>query len=262
MNDVVATFDRRRNPDGGFGPRADTPSEPEPTALIALAFDDGLARRWLISDQQADGSIGLRAGGVFRDVTALGALALPAGPARERALDHVEAVAGRNVPDPAMTAEGWSWTDGAHGWTEPTAWGYLSLRLLRPTATARIADAAAMFAERECVGGGWNYGSRTTVGTDLHPYVQTTGLALLALGATAPELTDRGVDRLRDLWRSEASGDLSLAVASCALRAFQAPDAVDAERANRERAGMGTDDNVIFAWQAFAQGAAGPWSVR
>jgi hypothetical protein len=262
MNDVLTDIDRRRNLDGGFGPSVDSPSEPEPTALIALAFDDDAARRWLLSDQQADGSVGVRVGGAFRDVTALGALAIPTGPARERALDHVEIVAGRNVPDPAMTASGWPWTDGAHGWTEPTAWGCLALRLLRPTATSRVTDAVAMFAERECVGGGWNYGSRTTVGIDLHPYVQTTALALLALGGTAPELTTRGVDRLRETWRSEASGDLSLAVASCALRAFRAPDAVEAERRNRERAVMGTEDNVIFAWQAFALGAMGPWVVR
>lgn len=261
MTDVRTNIDRRRNLDGGFGPGVNTPSEPEPTALIALAFDDDLARRWLVSSQQADGSVGVRVGGAFRDVTALGTLAMPVGPARERALDHVESVAGRNVPDPAMTASGWPWTDGAHGWTEPTAWGYLALRLLRSTATSRMADAVVMFGERECVGGGWNYGSRTTVGVDLHPYVQTTALALLALGSTAPELTTRGVHRLREMWRSEASGDLSLAVASCALRAFKAPDAVYAERANRERAEMGTDDNVTLAWQTFALGATGPWSV-
>lgn len=255
-------IDRRRNLDGGFGPRIDMPSEPEPTALVALAFDDEPARRWLISDQRSDGSIGIRAGGAFRDVTALGALALPSGPSRERALDHVLTVAGRNVPDPAMTAAGWPWTVDAHGWTEPTAWGCLAMRLLRPSETARVADALAMFAERECVGGGWNYGSRTTLGVDLHPYVQTTALALLALGGSAPELTTRGVRRLEETWRSEASGDLSLATASCALRTFQSADAIEAERANHARADIGTEDNVILAWQAFALGAIGPWSDR
>ena len=121
------------------------------------------------------------------------------------ALRSVTRAGARSHPDgcrtkragPAMTAAGWPWTVDAHGWTEPTAWGYLALRLLRPSESARVADALSMFAERECVGGGWNYGSRTTLGVNLHPYVQTTALALLALGGSAPELTTRGVVGLR-----------------------------------------------------------------
>jgi hypothetical protein len=262
MGDVVTNLDRRRHNDGGFGPLVGMASEPEPTALMALAFNDGPARQWLAAAQGDDGSIGVRVGAAFRDVTALAGLALPAGPGREHALDHVEMEVGRNGPDPAVTAFGWPWTDGTHGWTEPTAWGYLALRRFRPSATARITDALAVFTERECVGGGWNYGSRITLGVDQRPYVQTTGIALLALGESSSDLTTRGLHRLRRDWRSEASGDLSLAVASTAFRTFGAPDAADAERETRVRAAIGTNDNVIFAWQAFALGASGPWVVR
>ena len=128
--------------------------------MVALAFDDTVARQWLQGNQAADGSIALRAGSVIRDETPLGALALGPGPGRERALDHVVRYQGANGDDPLVNAFGWPWTDNTHGWTEPTAWGLLALRTLRPSATDRIADAIALFEERECVGGGWNYGTR------------------------------------------------------------------------------------------------------
>ena len=99
------------------------PSEPEATSLMVLAFNDAAGRRWLSSAQLPDGSIGLRAGAVFRDVTALAAMALPAGDPREQALDRVLTTAGQNGPDPTIVAAGWPWTDDAHGWVEPTAWG-------------------------------------------------------------------------------------------------------------------------------------------
>src|SRR5829696_7557286 len=138
-----------RNDDGGYGPVAGAPSEPEATAMIAIAYGDDRSRSWLIDTQQADGSIGERVGSVVRDVTALGALALSPGAEREQALDHLISVAGQNGADPTMLTAGWPWTDGAHGWTEPTAWGLMAMRL-RPSATERLADALAFFDEREC----------------------------------------------------------------------------------------------------------------
>ena len=62
----------RRNPDGGFGPVPGAGSEPEPTALAALALDDPDAAAWLEDAQGDDGSVGVRAGAVFRDLTARG----------------------------------------------------------------------------------------------------------------------------------------------------------------------------------------------
>jgi hypothetical protein len=214
----------------------------------------------LEASQAPDGSLGLTVGSVVRDVSALGALALGAGAPRERALDRVAAVAGRNGPDLEVTHFGWPWTDGTHGWTEPTAWGLLALRTLRPAATDRIADAFAMFRERECVGGGWNYGSRVTLGVDLRPYVQTTAIALLALGDAEPDLSQRGVSVLEQRWRSEIEGPLSVATAACALRSLGSPEAQSARDAV-----MATDvaglDTVASAWIAFALDGHGPWSA-
>ena len=154
--------------------------------MVAIAFDDTVARQWLQGGQAADGSIVLRAGSVIRDETPLASLALGPGPGRERALDHVVRYQGANGDDPLVNAFGWPWTDDTHGWTEPTAWGLLALRSLRPSATDRIADAIALFEERECVGGGWNYGTREIFGVDIPPFVQTTAVALLGLGDARP----------------------------------------------------------------------------
>ncbi len=250
----------RRNDDGGFGPVAGASSEAEATALVALAFDDAPARAWIMANQREDGSLGLKVGSVFRDVTPLGALALPPGPERERALDTLTGVVGRNGSDPAVAAFGWPWTKGAHGWTEPTAWGLLALRLLRPTAADRIDDALAVFRERECVRGGWNYGSRVTLGVELRPYVQTTALALLALGDAESDLSDRATTELERSWFGESEGLLSLATATCALRARGSREADAAASALRRSPHRDTGDTVTLAWVAFATDDSGPWS--
>ena len=261
---ATAELEARRNEDGGFGPVIGAPSEPEATSLMALAYDDLGARRWLEAAQLSDGSSGLRAGSVFRDMTALVALALPPGAARERSLDHLVTIVGMNGPEPAVTATGWPSTDDAHGWVEPTAWGLLALRRCRPSARDRIDDALGLFRERECVAGGWNYGSRTTLGVDLVPFVQTTGLATLALGDEEPDLATRGVATLEQRWRSESAGLLSLATAACALDragSAQAPDARDeVMRARATGSPTGSDDNVVAAWMTFALDRVGPWA--
>ena len=250
-----------RNDDGGFGPVANAPSEPESTAMMALAFDDDRARAWLKDAQLADGSIGLQAGSVVRDLTALGALALGVGDAREAALDHLVTVAGANGADTTIETAGWPWTVGTHGWTEPTAWGLMALRL-RSTAEQRFADALSFFGERECVGGGWNYGAPDTLGVQIGPFVQTTAVALLALGHDAPELSARGLRVLERSWRSEADGVLTLATSICALRQARSEQAQDAAAFLTSHAGRAAYDTVTTAWIAFAHGASAPWDPR
>jgi hypothetical protein len=227
--------------------------------MVALAFDDEHARDWLAGNQQADGSFELRVGSVIRDVTALGALALGPGGERERALDHLVSVFGANGPDPTLATDGWPWTDGTHGWTEPTAWGLMALRL-RPSASDRRADALAFFGERECAGGGWNYGAPETLDVPLGPYAQTTALALIALGADEPKLSTRGVGALERLWRSEADGLLTLATATCALRLGHSGQATAAATAFDRYQGQAAD-TVTAAWAAFAAGHRGPWEA-
>jgi Prenyltransferase and squalene oxidase repeat len=248
--------------DGGFGPRPGMAAEPEPTALAAIALGDDEARRWLAGHQHADGGFPLVAGDVVSDAaTALGALALGPGEARERALNHLVAHQAQLLashPDSPHdpTLRGWGWTPDTFGWVEPTAHAVLALQVLRPSASGPLADGLAVLADRECVGGGWNYGNRVVLGVDLPPYAQTTAIALVALQGTEPELFARGLKALDRLWRAEREGGLSLAISLAAFRLSDRPAADEVERAldvQLERTGL-LDDTVALAWGAIATG--------
>ncbi|MGH2641173.1 MAG: hypothetical protein ACRDGO_05705, partial [Actinomycetota bacterium] len=89
--DTASLVARLQNADGGFGPRLGQPSEPEPTALAALALSDQRARTWLAEHQRDDGSFAIVVGPYVNDsTTGVAALALGSGAERERALDHLE----------------------------------------------------------------------------------------------------------------------------------------------------------------------------
>jgi hypothetical protein len=220
--DAVSQLRARRNPDGGVGSVPGGGSEPEATALVALALDDDGARSWLADHVGDDGRVCLVAGAAASDRTALAALAMHPGAEQAAALDHVVATVANDL-DPSASPRGWPWTLGAYGWVEPTAWGVLALRSLRPTATARINDGLEMLRQRECAGGGWNYGTRTVNGVDLQPYVQTTSVALLGINGLDAAVVANGTRVVRSRWRSEASGLLSLATASVALQVLGDP---------------------------------------
>jgi len=217
--DPLSQLRARRNSDGGVGSVPGGASEPEATALVALALDDEGARTWLADRAGDDGRVCLVAGAAASDRTALAAIAMHPGAEREAALDHVVATVANDV-DPNASPRGWPWTLGAYGWVEPTAWGVLALRTLRPSAAARIDDGLEMLRQRECAGGGWNFGTRTVNGVELQPYVQTTSLGLLAVNGRDAAAVERGTRVLRSRWRAEASGLLSLATATVALRAL------------------------------------------
>jgi hypothetical protein len=224
--DPLRTLAELRNADGGFGPRPEAPSEPEATAVAALALDDDRTRSWLAANQQADGSFSIDVGPYVNDsATALGALALPPGPERERALDHVESTRARHVDssdaipiDPS--AIGWAWATGTASWVEPTARALWALRLTRPT-SPHIADGVALLRDRESVGGGWNYGNREVLGEPLPPFAQTTSIALVGLLDLDAELEERGLAALSRLWPVESKGGLTLATALLAFRAHR-----------------------------------------
>jgi hypothetical protein len=252
-----------RSADGGFGPRPGQPSEPEPTALATIALDDALGRAWLSEHQALDGSVSFDAAIVVNDsASAFAAIGFESGDARERALDHVEGTLARStrsttaIPhDPSF--HGWAWTEGTAGWVDPTSRATLALRLLRPGVPA-IADGLGLLADRETVGGGWNYGNRIVFDDILWPYAQTTAVALLALQGTNPELEERGLGTLRTLWRAEREGGLSLAVSSAVLGLRGDRDAAEARSALLdlfERTAF-MDDVVTLAWAAIATGPA------
>jgi len=256
---VTAALARARNEDGGFGPIAGLPSEPEATALAAIATGDDAARAWLGARQGDDGSVVLRIGHVVNDAaTSLAAIAFGPGPARERALDHVVATRAVRVPSsPEIphdgSLQGWAWTEGQAGWVEPTSHALLALRMLRPDATAAIEDAVATLRDRETADGGWNAGNREAFGVGLWPYGQTTAIALVALHGVDAAVETRGLTALRRLWRQEEA-PLTVATATAALRLHGDPDAERASGAlgGLLDAGAFGDDAVAIAWAAIA----------
>lgn len=261
FNDFTGMLEALRNPDGGFGPRPAVRSEPEPTALAAIALGDAAARAWLIDHQADSGGFPMGIGTVQNDsATPLAALALD-GAEREAAVDAIVAIRAVSLESNTLVPfddryRGWPWTEGAFGWIEPTAHAVLALRILRPDATEAIGDGLGVLRDRECVGGGWNYGNRIVLEESLPPYAQTTAVAMLALQRLRDEVWARGIERLRRLWRAERAGVMSLAVAAAALRANDDPDraeAVVALEENVERTGF-AGNVVSLAWAAIAIG--------
>ncbi len=264
--DTATLVARLQNADGGFGPRVGQPSEAEPTALAALALGDERARTWLAEHQRDDGSFATIVGPYVNDsATGLGALALGPGPERERALDALESFRAARADSTAAipideSAIGWAWTRGTASWVEPTARALWALRIARPS-SERVADAASFFRDRECVGGGWNYGNREVLGVDLPPFVQTTAISLIGLSGLDRDLETRGLDTLRRIWRHEAAGGLSLATALAAFRTHGATADERAVRIELEHLIADTGllgDGVALAWAALALDAPMP----
>jgi len=260
---AAEALDQARSGDA-FGPTPGAEPEPEPTALAAIALDDELARRWLAGAQRGDGSFGLTAGPVENDsATGLAALALPPGPGRERALDHIVAMPARTVPsDPVAPHDphvpGWGWAVGTAGWVEPTARALLALRLLRPQATGAIEDAVAFLGDRESVDGGWNFGNRFVYDEALPPFGQTTAVALVGLhgmrnAGPSGELVSRGVGALRRLWPVER-GRLTLATSLAAFRLLRLADGEEVEFVLERSMDGSVPDVIALAWIALASG--------
>jgi hypothetical protein len=243
-----------RNQDGGYGSVVGATSEPEPTAMAAIVASDAGAVDWLLEAQRPDGSFGILAGSVASDDTALVSLALPTGETRERALDHVERVAGANDPTgPGAPPYGWPWTDGAHGWIEPTSWGLLALVAGRPSAVGRINDGLAVLRTQECVGGGWNYGTRVGFGVRQAPFIQTTAIGTLAARGLDADLAARGLGVLERHWTDESQGLLSVASAATVINLLGGRSASAARNAVQSTYEETHDpDTVAACWALLA----------
>lgn len=87
--------------------------------------------------------------------------------------------------DPSF--EAWPWRPGNSSWIEPTAHTLVALKQAAPHAGGdrlreRVRMGEKMILDRRCSDGGWNYGNRKVLGTELPSYPETTALALIGLG--------------------------------------------------------------------------------
>ncbi len=126
---------------------------------------------------------------------------------------------------------------------------------LRPGATSQIDGAVGFLADRECVGGGWNFGNRSVYYVDLPPFGQTTAAGLIGLHAfeSGYGLVLGGVDALRRLWPVEG-GPLTLAMSLAAFRLLGLSDADEVEAALERTLDGPAPDVIALAWTALASG--------
>jgi hypothetical protein len=197
----------------------------EPTLLTLLALSAAGALddpsesllSWVAGLQNADGSVGVGSGhrdqGVW--LTAPAAIVFhrySLKEARNRALDFVIALKSVTVAnDPNIkqdnTLVGWPWVPGTFGWVEPTAWSVAALDIAGSGRHARAVEGRKFLLDRQIPSGGWNYGNPGVNDTELLPFWDTTGLALVALrgdvdaGRVRPslDLLEKNQERIESL---------------------------------------------------------------
>jgi hypothetical protein len=221
---------KTQNPDGGWGyfPGKKSWLEPTAWAMLALHPDPAAARAWdLIRQwQQPDG--GWRPTAVVAEGTWATALVVTVQSVRgardsqfDRAVQWLTGTKGHEgemkypwylrpflkVPiDQNFDLLGWPWRPTTSSWVEPTAHALVALRKQTGDAVSkRIQMGEEMLMDRRCVDGGWNYGNRRVLETDLESFPECTALALVGLhGAKRFDLRPS-----LDLARREWSGRLS-----------------------------------------------------
>lgn len=114
--------------------------------------------------------------------------------ARDRAADFllrssgtVFKVSEKGVIGHDTSIRGWTWIDKTHSWVEPTAMGLIALKASGHSGHARAKEGYRLLLNRQLASGGWNYGNTTTYCVELHPSMESTGLALHALAGHAEE---------------------------------------------------------------------------
>jgi hypothetical protein len=191
LRDLLA---RSRNADGGWPYYAGRRSRLEPTCWAMLALGDREAAR-VIEGWRGPSHLLVEPAVpvVTYTFNALAALSLAAAPIGAHAVGASLAEAllahkGLAMEDhPAIkqdsSLQGWTWSDGAFSWVEPTAWCMLAVKKLAPRAApaaARLQEADRLMRDRACRGGGWNYGNKEVYGQHLPPHVPPTVAGVLA----------------------------------------------------------------------------------
>jgi hypothetical protein len=246
-----------RNPDGGWGYYAGKTSRLEPTcwALLSLladrrpedaaVVDAGL--HLLATWQGADGLIAepqLPPNLAFNGLASLAFTAASASASAERPRNQIQRrlLAGIvgvrsettwNWNSPARQDNelvGWPWTNKAFGWIEPTAWCALALKKAGvgqgpPGSQERLEQAERLLLDRQCAGGGWNYGNSEVLGQKLHAYVSTTATVLLALqDRRASTEVRQSAGYLLRQWPHEPAG-MALGLSLHCFRVYALPTA-------------------------------------
>jgi hypothetical protein len=231
-----------RNSDGGWGYYRGKVSRLEPTcwALLALAGHSdvpdsgGVLRNWpasggLLLDGPGLPNYGFHGIGLLA-LHALGIEHEAGNAALVGSMQHARgtALAPSTINRQDNSLQAWSWTPDTFSWVEPTAWCLLALKQWSRTHKslvdpARVAEGEAVLMDRCSPLGGWNYGNSNMLGKELHPYVSTTAIALMAMqDRTDLAAVRRSGDFLERNRLTERSG-LALSLSRLALRMLDRP---------------------------------------
>ncbi len=206
---ALAWLRAARAPDGTYPFLADAPAAVWPTAVVA----------WSLAGVPAARAEAVRAGRALLGVEGRGNVWWV------RLLGRLYPEQKEAAFETDLDLTGWPWVRDTASWVEPTAWAVLALRALREDLPRHAVDhrlglADAMFRDRACPGGGWNYGNGRALGQDLRPYPDTTALALLALRPAHPSPeTEAGLAALDRMLETNHSS-LAAALASLCRAAY------------------------------------------
>jgi hypothetical protein len=252
MTDAREVLLKLQNPDGGWGYYPGRKSCLEPTAWSLIALQEGpavergwkLLRGWQREDggwrvsAQVDESSwatslvvllhGFRSD--FGDSCRRGVRWLVGQRgAGESLLARVQRVVTRKkAVDQDISLEAWPWRAGNAAWVEPTSYAMLALRAaglkVEPQqARERLAQGEKMLLNRRCKDGGWNYGNRRVLETDLESFPETTAAALLALHNGIQDAPlDASFQQARKVWERTPT-PLASAMLRTAFRVWEKP---------------------------------------
>jgi hypothetical protein len=82
---------------------------------------------------------------------------------------------------------GWQWTEGTHSFIEPSCMALMALEAEGHTQHPRFQEGVRMVMDRQLPHGGWNYGNTLVYGKELRPFIDTTGMALVAVSGHVRE---------------------------------------------------------------------------
>jgi hypothetical protein len=185
---------------GGFSEHLHGLYRPDSTAWAVLALarkeshsasaDPG--RAFLATNQLKDGRIAFPGAQHVYWATAIAVLAWHGADAydqtQKRAIKFLLEITGTHWRfDPKApvahdtSIKGWPWVGGTHSFVTPTAMSLLALEIAGQSEHPRFREGIDMLLNRQLSHGGWNYGNTLVYGKELHPFVDTTGIALTAL---------------------------------------------------------------------------------
>ena len=226
--------------EGGFPyyPGGKPAVEPTLHAILALTEikenpDGQLAWQWVLKQQNPDGSIGVGPHapkeGLWLTAHFLLASAHLSDPAAgSRAAPFLLAFCSKgggreDYVDQDNALIGWPWTKDTFGWVEPTAWALMALHKVGMGNSPRAIEGRKLLLDRKIPSGGWNYGNRVVLASELLPFVDTTALALMALhGYVSLDQVASSLDLLERILASSET-PYSLALIAMTLRLYGRP---------------------------------------